>query len=63
MKCEKCRKNEARVHLTQVVEENVLRKVDLCETCAQTHGVNDPTGFSLAELLKGLGKQDYPNVE
>jgi protein arginine kinase activator len=33
---------------------NELRKVDLCQECAKTKGVNDPTGFSLAELLAGL---------
>jgi len=29
--------------------------VDLCEECAKTKGVNDPMGFSLADLLLGLG--------
>jgi protein arginine kinase activator len=32
-----------------------MQKVDLCEDCAKTKGVNDPTGFSLADLLLGLG--------
>lgn len=32
-----------------------MQKVDLCEECAKTKGVNDPTGFSLADLLLGLG--------
>lgn len=27
----------------------------MCEECAKTKGVNDPTGFSLADLLLGLG--------
>jgi len=27
----------------------------LCEECAKTKGVNDPQGFSLADLLLGLG--------
>ena len=63
MKCNICGNHEATVHLTQVVEEKVLRKIDLCETCAKTQGVNDPTGFSLADLLKQLGKPDDPNVQ
>lgn len=63
MKCEMCRKHEATVHLTLVVEKESLRKVDLCESCANTHGVNDPTGFSLATLLQQLGKRDRPNVD
>lgn len=32
-----------------------MQKVDLCEDCAKTKGVNDPMGFSLADLLLGLG--------
>jgi len=32
-----------------------MQKVDLCEECAKSKGVNDPTGFSLADLLLGLG--------
>jgi len=42
------------VHLTQIAGEK-MQKVDLCEECAKTKGVNDPTGFSLADLLLGLG--------
>jgi protein arginine kinase activator len=49
-----CKQNEAKVHLTQVVEGNV-KKLDLCEACAKVKGVDDPTGFSLADLLMGLG--------
>ena len=49
-----CKKNEATVHLTQIVEDK-MQKVDLCEECAKEKGVNDPTGFSLADLLLGLG--------
>jgi len=45
---------EATVHLTQIASEK-MQKVDLCEECAKTKGVNDPTGFSLADLLLGLG--------
>ena len=32
-----------------------MQKVDLCETCSKEKGVSDPTGFSLADLLLGLG--------
>jgi protein arginine kinase activator len=47
--CDLCGK-PATVHLTQIVK-NQIQKVDLCEECAQTKGVTDPEGFSLAELL------------
>lgn len=42
------------MHLTQIAGDK-MQKVDLCEECAKTKGVNDPTGFSLADLLLGLG--------
>lgn len=54
MVCQFCKQKEATVHLTQIVE-NEMKKVDLCEACAKEKGVNDPTGFSLADLLLGLG--------
>jgi len=49
LKCDLCSK-PATVHLTQIVN-NKVHKVDLCEECAQTKGVTDPSGFSLADLL------------
>lgn len=54
MLCCICKEKEATVHLTQIAGEK-MQKVDLCEDCAKTKGVNDPTGFSLADLLLGLG--------
>jgi len=63
MKCNLCGKQEATVHLTQLLRDQALQKVDLCEDCAKTQGVNDPTGFSLADLLSRLGKTQGPNPE
>jgi protein arginine kinase activator len=54
MLCDVCKKNEATVHLTQIVE-NKMQTIDLCEGCSKAKGVDDPTGFSLASLLVGLG--------
>ena len=54
MLCCVCKEKEATVHLTQIAGEK-MQKVDLCEECAKQKGVNDPTGFSLADLLLGLG--------
>jgi protein arginine kinase activator len=54
MLCCICKDREASVHLTQIAGDK-MQKVDLCEECAKTKGVNDPTGFSLADLLLGLG--------
>ena len=54
MLCCICKEREATVHLTQIAGDK-MQKVDLCEECAKNKGVNDPTGFSLADLLLGLG--------
>jgi protein arginine kinase activator len=54
MLCDICKQNVATVHLTQMVEGKT-KKVDLCEGCSKDKGVDDPTGFSLADLLLGLG--------
>lgn len=54
MLCDICKQNVATVHLTQMVEGKT-KKVDLCEGCSKEKGVDDPTGFSLADLLLGLG--------
>lgn len=54
MLCDLCKKSVATVHLTQMVEGKT-KKVDLCEACSKDKGVDDPTGFSLADLLLGLG--------
>jgi protein arginine kinase activator len=51
--CHFC-KRPATVHLTQTTEKQT-KKVDLCESCAKEKGVDDPTGFSLADLLFALG--------
>jgi protein arginine kinase activator len=54
MLCCVCKEREAKVHLTQITGDK-MQKLDLCEECAKSKGVNDPTGFSLADLLLGLG--------
>ncbi|MGE3311211.1 MAG: UvrB/UvrC motif-containing protein [Limisphaerales bacterium] len=54
MICSVCQKNEAKVHVTQIVDDK-MQKVDLCEECSKAKGVTDPKGFSLADLLLGLG--------
>ncbi len=54
MLCDVCQSKEATVFLTQIVEGK-MQKVNLCEACSKEKGVNDPTGFALADLLMGLG--------
>ena len=40
--------------MTQIVGGK-MQKVNLCEACSKEKGVNDPTGFALADLLLGMG--------
>ncbi len=54
MLCDVCKQNVATVHLTQIVSQET-KKIDLCEACSKEKGVDDPTGFSIADLLLGLG--------
>jgi len=63
MLCEVCRKEEANVHYTQVINGEVT-KMHLCESCAQENGlegISFPEGihlgfssFALAEFLAEL---------
>jgi protein arginine kinase activator len=62
MLCDLCKQNEAKVHLTQIVE-GVTKKIDLCEACSKEKGVEDPAGFSLADLLLGLGASQEKSEE
>ena len=54
MICDVCKTNEASVFLTQIVDGK-MQKVNLCDSCSKAKGVDDPTGFALADLLLGLG--------
>jgi hypothetical protein len=49
MLCRVCKKKPATVHLTEI-KGNKVQKMDLCEACAKTKGVND-LNFALADLL------------
>ena len=54
MVCDICKKNEATVHLTQIIDNKML-KIDLCEGCSKSKGLQEANGFSLADLQVGLG--------
>lgn len=53
MLCESCHKNEATVHLTQVIDGTV-KKMHLCGECAAKSGVDVQSPVELADLLLGL---------
>jgi len=57
MLCDICKQNVATVHLSQRVEARV-NEIHLCQACSKAQGVDDPTGFSLADLFEKAGKLD-----
>ena len=58
MVCQDCRKREAQVHLTQIVNNEKL-SLSLCTECAAARGFHSPLDnvpFPLAEILSGLAQ-------
>lgn len=56
MKCECCHEAEATIHLTQVIDGNV-KKLNLCQACAQKSGIDLNSPISITDVLLGLGAQ------
>jgi protein arginine kinase activator len=56
MKCECCHKTEATIHLTQVIDGEV-KKLNLCQICAQKNGIDLNSPISITDVLLGLGDQ------
>lgn len=58
MVCQDCKKREAQVHLTQIVNNEKVT-LSLCRECAAARGFHSPLDnvpFPLAEILSGLAK-------
>ncbi len=55
MKCECCKEAEATIHLTQVIDGEV-KKLNLCQTCAQKNGIDLNSPISITDVLLGLGQ-------
>ena len=53
MLCDICGKNEAIVHVTEILD-NKIAELHLCEECAKKKGAKMSQPFSLADLLAGL---------
>ncbi len=62
MLCRLCHRREATVHLTQITGDK-MQKMDLCESCAQAKGIDDPTVISLAALGSARGEAPRPRPE
>ncbi|MFH1645753.1 MAG: UvrB/UvrC motif-containing protein [Candidatus Omnitrophota bacterium] len=57
MLCDICQKNEASVHLTEVINGEVT-EMHLCDDCARGKGAEMQQHFGIADLLSGL--VDFP---
>jgi len=58
MLCQDCKKREAQVHLTQIINNEKL-SLSLCKECAAARGFHSPLDnvpFPLAEILSGLAQ-------
>ncbi|MFC1645599.1 UvrB/UvrC motif-containing protein [Candidatus Omnitrophota bacterium] len=53
MLCDICSKNQATVHLTEIVDEQ-MTELHLCEECAKQKSVQMEQQFGLSDLLGGL---------
>ncbi|MDP3919676.1 MAG: UvrB/UvrC motif-containing protein [Candidatus Omnitrophota bacterium] len=61
MNCNVCGVNEATIHLTEIVN-NQMVEIHLCDTCAQEKGTDFKTHFNLGDLLMGLSSLDQANA-
>ncbi len=53
MICNVCGTNEATIHLTEIVNEQMI-EIHLCEGCAQEKGTEFKAHFNVSDLLTGL---------
>ena len=59
MLCDLCNKNQATVHLTEIVDDQ-MSELHLCEECARKKSVQMEQQFGLADLLAGLAEFGKP---
>ncbi|MBI4354017.1 MAG: UvrB/UvrC motif-containing protein [Candidatus Omnitrophica bacterium] len=53
MICDACKQQQATVHLTEIVNDQ-MTELHLCESCANQKGAQAESHFGLADLLAGL---------
>ncbi len=62
MLCDLCSKNQATVHLTEIID-NQMTELHLCEECARQKSIHIEQEFGLADLLAGLAEFGKPQEE
>lgn len=53
MKCQLCNKNDATIHLTEIVNEKMV-ELHICEACAKEKSVDMTPQISFNDILSGL---------
>jgi len=59
MLCDICNKNQATVHLTEIIDEQ-MNELHLCEECARQKSAQMESQFGLSDLLAGLAEHGKP---
>jgi len=62
MVCDSCKQQQATVHLTEIVNDQ-MTELHLCEACANQKGAQVESHFGLADLLAGLADFGKPGAE
>jgi len=62
MLCDICGKNQATVHLTEIVDDQ-MTELHLCEECARQKSAQMEQQFGLSDLLAGLAEFEKPSVD
>ena len=55
MRCQYCKKNDATIHYTEVINGQV-RKIHICEECAESKGIDAGLPFSFSDVFSALSK-------
>jgi len=59
MLCDICAKNQATVHLTEIIDDQ-MNELHLCEECARQKSAQMESQFGLSDLLAGLAEFGKP---
>lgn len=62
MLCDVCNKNQATVHLTEIIDEQ-MNELHLCEECARQKSAQMESQFGLSDLLAGMVEFGKPPKE
>jgi protein arginine kinase activator len=62
MVCDICGKNQATVHLTEIIDDQ-MTELHLCEECARQKSAQMEQQFGLSDLLAGLAEFEKPTAK